>query len=205
MKKTAAFIMLLFLSLTSHAGGRAFLDRFHPGIEWGYSATPARYHHFNYLDESIGFRIDEEAWENDCVSNAYFLGKLSFDISRSLRISAISGYEGVDTGVCTIPLSGRMEYAFSGFGTDGFLVFGGAGAAFISANTSRQGKRFEIGVGHRYTLAPHTSLGIRVGGRMITDKPDVWDPISEQYISERNIKRNDARYYALEIGIELSF
>lgn len=205
MKKWFVFILSIMLGTASIAGGRPFHDRLHPGLEWGYSITVASYHHFNYLDESIGFRINDEGWEPESVSNAFVLGSVTVDFSDFVSLSLISGYEGLNRRVRAIPVSARLNYALRGFDTDGFSLYAGGGMLFISDKTKRRGKQLELGAVYNIVLAPHASVGFKLGARAVTDRPDVWDPISEEFISERNIKRKDASYYALNLGIMLSF
>ena len=63
----------------------------------------------------------------------------------------------------------------------------------------------QIGSGYRLLLTPGYSLNFRVSGRIVYDRPEVWDPIEEEYVSERNVKRNDAWYCALNLGFSLEF
>ena len=165
MKRLCPYLLALMLCCQSlNAGGGSFLQRFHPGIEWGFSPMPAEYHHYNYLDQSIGFRINDKGWSYPCHLNAFILAGVSFDLSPRIDIAVLSGYKN-----------------------------------------QKYGRQTEAGAGYMLTLAPHCSLVFRIGGRVVYDRPDVWDPIEEEYISARNIKRNDAWYYALNLGVGLYF
>lgn len=203
--KSKAYILAAFmiLSLTANAGGRDFLKQLHAGIEWGYSLTPASFHHYNFLDESIGFRIDDKGWFTQPNSNAYVLGSLIYDVSSYYSISLLSGWQGVDLARRMVPILLRMNIKPSGFDHDGFFFFSDMGLDLLDWNS--QGNQFQLGSGYSIILAPHYSIGLRVGARVIYDRPEIWDPIEEEYISECNINRNDALYFALNIGLILEF
>lgn len=204
MKRLCSYLLALMLCCQSlNAGGGSFLQRFHPGIEWGFSPMPAEYHHYNYLDQSIGFRINDKGWSYPCHLNAFILAGINFDLSPRIDIAVLSGYQGISVQRRTVPLIGRVSYYFCGKEKDGFLVFGDAG--LFLRKSQKYGRQTEAGAGYLLTLAPHCSLVFRIGSRVVYDRPDVWDPIEEEYISARNIKRNDAWYYALNLGVGLYF
>ncbi len=204
MKRLHAYILVFLLSCQPLiAGGETFLSRFHPGIEWGFSPSLASYHHFNYLDESIGFRIDDEGWTYPDCMNAFFLASISFDLGRKTGLSLLSGYHGVDKDRRMVPLLLRTDIYPKGKDRDGFILFSDLGVSLRSKQISSN--QFQLGSGYSIVLTPHSSLVFRLGARIVYDTPDVWDPIEEEYISARNIKRNDAWYYALNIGVGLYF
>ncbi|MBP5566809.1 MAG: hypothetical protein J6X57_04895 [Bacteroidales bacterium] len=203
MKRALILLSALLLCLSANAGGREFLRRLHPGIEWGYTLTATTHRHFNYLDPSIGFRINEEGWMGPAKSNAFIHGSLSFDATNKLSISLLSGYEGIADGCRTVPVICRANYYLSGMDSDGFYLFTDLGVNLRRPNT--MGNHCQIGSGYSLYLAPHTSVAMFMGARVIYDRPDIWDPIEEEYIPKHNIKRNDAWYCALNIGITLKF
>ena len=204
MKRILAIIAAsLLFGLTAFAGGGEFFGRLHPGIEWGYTLTLAAHHHYNYLDESIGFRINDEGWTMLPRSNAYILGSLKYSFSSVFSTSIISGFQGIYKDRRTVPLLCRVSVSPSGRDSDGFFFFSDMGV-FLT-DFRRHGNQFQIGSGYSIVLAPRCSIGLRIGARLIYDRPDVWDPIEEEYISEQNIRRNDAWYSALNMGIVLEF
>ena len=203
MKRLVAIILAMILSLPAIAGGGAFLSRIHPGIDWGMSLTPASFHHYNYLDESIGFRINDEGWDYSTPLNAFVLGSVSFDVTRTFNIGILSGWQGVEHGIRIIPLITRFSFYLSGIDNDSIFVFTDLGLALNELK--KKCNYAQIGGGYRLLLTPAYSLSFRMSGRVVYNRPDVWDPIEEDYISERNIKRNDAWYCALNIGFSLEF
>ena len=168
MKRFSAILLILLSSLTVFAGGGDFMRRFHPGVEWGMSLTPATFHHYNYLDESIGFRI-----------------------------------KGIERGKCIVPLISRLSFYLSGKEEDSIFVLTDIGIALDEMK--KHCNFIQIGSGYRLVLTPAYSLCFITSGRVAFDHPAVWDPIEEDFISKRNIKRNDAWYCALNIGLSLEF
>ena len=203
MKRLSAILLALSISLSAYAGGGGFAGRFHPGIEWGMSLTPTSFHHYNYLDESIGFRINDEGWDYHTKLNAFILGSAGFDVTRTFSIAFLSGWQGIESGIRIVPLITRLSFYLSGSENDGMFVYTDLG---IALNRFDKKTNFsQIGGGYRLMLTPGYSLNMRISSRIVYDRPDVWDPTEEDYISERNIKRNDAWYCALNIGFSLEF
>ncbi len=203
MKRLTILLSAILFSLSAFAGGGGWFGRFHPGVEWGMSLTPASFHHYNYLDESIGFRINDEGWDYNTKLGAFILGSVSFDVTRSFSIGLLSGCQGVEKGRRIVPLITRLSFYLSSWEDDSFFVYTDLGIALD--DLSRKCNLSQIGGGYRMSLTPAYSLCFRVSSRVVFDNPDVWDPIEEDYISERNIKRNDAWYCALNIGFSLEF
>ena len=203
MKRAIAYLAALLLCLSATAGGRDFLRRLHPGLEWGYTLTATTYQHFNYLDPSIGYRINDQGWTYPPRSNAFILGSLTFDLSDRFSLGLLSGYEGIDRMRRTIPLLCRGSFYPRGRDEDGVYFFSDLGLNL--SHPEAGGNQMQIGTGYNIFLAPRCALAFLAGGRVTYDRPDVWDPIEEEYIPKRNIKRNDAWYFALNIGVALKF
>ena len=203
MKRTLALLSAILLCLSAKAGGKEFLRRLHPGLEWGYSLTAATFCHFNYLDPSIGFRINEKGWSSMAQSNAYVLASVGYNINDRLMLSLLSGYQGIDRGIHSVPILARADYYLSGMDTDGFYVFSDIGVNLGRPNSL--GNQMQVGSGYSFYMAPHCSVAVVIGARAVYDRPDIWDPVEEAYIPKHNIKRNDAWYCAFNMGINLKF
>jgi len=204
MKKLLTYaFLLLFFCQTLQAGGWDFLQRFHPGLEWGYTAPLANKHHFNYLDESIGYRINDEGWTYPHHTNAFILGSVNFDISKHLSCSLLSGYQGINKHQRVVPVILRMKCWMKDREEDGIYIFSEGGMSF--QKETRRSNQIQLGTGYSFVMTPRFALAFQLGGRLTYSHPRVWDAIEEEYISARNIKRNDAWYYALNLGISLTF
>lgn len=204
MKRFVITLAALLLCLACFAGGKGrFLDRIHPGIDWGWSLTPAAYHHYNYLDKSIGFRINDEGWDTSPHVNAYILGSIAYDFSRIFGISILSGYQGIEKGRRIVPVVTRATFYLAGNEDDTVILFTDMGLALDEFK--RKCNFFQLGSGYRIALNTRNSISFRMGLKVTYDRPDIWDPIEEEYIPEHNIKRNDAWYYALNLGLTMEF
>ena len=203
MKRMSTLFAALLLCLSAAGGGKEFLRRIHPGIEWGHTLTAATYQHYNYLDPSIGFRINEEGWLAPPASNAYILGSISYNISETLSFSLLSGYQGISKGRRAVPVLCRAYYYFTGMQSDGFYFTYDFGVNLLA--TGGHGNQLQLGTGYSMVLTPRCSVGLFASVRAVYDQPDIWDPIEEEYIPEQNIRRNDAWYCALNIGVALKF
>ena len=118
-------------------------------------------------------------------------------------ISLLSGYQGIARGCRTVPVLCRVNYYLHGMDTDGFYLFSDMGYNFCRPNS--KGNQLQIGSGYSFYIAPRTSVAIVLGSRVVFDRPDIWDPIEEAYIPQKDIKRNNAWYCALNLGIALKF
>ncbi|MBR4822107.1 MAG: hypothetical protein IKZ71_03065 [Bacteroidales bacterium] len=199
------FCALLICAQSLSAGEKDFFSRFHPGLEWGYTATCFNYHHFNYLDKSIGFRISDKDWESRYNTNAFVYGTLDFDLFRTVSTSILLGFEGIDRGRQIIPLLGRVSYHPEGLDNDGIFIFLDGGIAIKNRENDKYVNQSQLGAGYSMVLSEGSRLCFKVGFRVAYDRPDVWDPIEEEYVSADNIRCNDAWYCAFKFGVSLSF
>ena len=197
-------ILLIISLLCLHANAGA-VKRFHIGAEWGANTTLMTFHHFNYMDEAVGFRIDDQGWEAGRVLNAYASLSLGLDFGRKTNLSILGGVCGLPGGRRAVPLSLRASYMPRGTASDGsfFFLEGGGAAVWHPEVSSAAFAR--TGGGYRLMLDSHASLDVHLCLRNTYDHPRVWDKLEERYIQKRNIRRNNAWYCALEIGVALNF
>ncbi len=200
------WLCITFLFLIGHlCRGGGFTGHIHPGISWGYSAKLLAFHHYNYLDNSIGFRIDDQQWTTSFTSNAFVQGSISFDLTRRLQSSVLCGYVGIAPGRTIVPVSIRFafypRYSFE----DGMFYFVQSGVFFRKKASEIPSYGFLGGTGYRIMLASWLSLDLHGGISFTYDRPPVWDPLEETFIPKSNIRRNDAWYCSLNLGISLVF
>ena len=202
MRKLMAAI-LVFATLPLAAGGGDFLQRMHLGAEWGLSANLVDYHHFNYLDSSIGFRIDDSGWRGHYTQLGFVRLTLGCDVSRFVSICVSGSYEGISRGRRIMPVSLRAGLFPSGVHEEGIFFFSEAGTGM--RRNERGVRLYQLGSGYRIVLDARRSLDFKLGAQVSHDRPRVWDPVEEEYIPERNILRNNAWYYALNMAVALEF
>lgn len=198
--------MILALLPAPDCGARGGLfSGIHAGVEWGASKNVYDFHHYNYLDEYIGFRIDDRGWELSSQGNAFLMGSLGFDLSRSLNFRILCGWEGISAGRRVVPLAARLSYHPRSVSRDGVFYYAEGQTAVFRRDRRREVKGACAGAGYRFALTPHIALDFQAGVRVMYDEPDVWDPLVEEYISERNVKLSQALYSALNVTIALVF
>ena len=205
MRKIAVIALLMLSVLPTRAESRRFIQNLHPVLEWGYTSTFCAYHHFNYLDEYIGFRIDDKGWDYSYHSNAYVLASIGFDLIPELNLRVSSGFQGIYHDRRVVPLVGRLSYYPHCTWDDGIFVFAEGEVVLTRNDRYRNISGYQLGTGYRFSLTSHSALDFHVGARVVYDEPDVWDPLEEGYISERNIKLSNGLYFALDFGISLVF
>ena len=192
---------LLFACL---GAGARVPDKLHLGADWGFTATALRFHHYNYLDESIGFRVDDSGWTSDIGANGFVYLTVGFDVTDRLKLDAYAGYAGVNDNVRIVPvLVGATWFLRSG-GVDGFFLYARGGEGFKPRKSGPPIIMGTAGPGFRLALSRRSSIDVKLGIQFSIDHPEVWDPVERQYISPHNIRRNDATYYGVNLGIALN-
>ena len=204
MRRSIGITICLLLICTVARGGD-WAKRLHPGLSWGYSTTLLTYHHYNYQDQSIGFRIDDSGWEPGFVSNGWVMAQIAVDIAPQLAVSFLSGYQGISKGRAFFPLVARFSLYPSGMQNDGIFIFADAGLNLLESINSASAYAVQGGIGRRLAVAHRLAIDVHAGIRMAYDRPPVWDPLEEEYIAPSNVRRNDAWNYSLNFGIALVF
>lgn len=194
------FALLLSVTLTARSG-----QRVHFGAEWGMSQTLGVYHHFNFLESTIGYRVDDRGWDYSGSINAYVSGKLSVDLGERLSLSAIGGYYGVAESRRLIPLMLQAEWYPRGNENNGLFLFAGGGYVLGKFTNTNHSWAIRPGAGYRIALGSSDFLDVVLSLRCMHDKPRVWDRDEHIYVSRHNTLRNNVWYYALSLGVALSF
>lgn len=201
MKRLILFIISI-LCLQINAGAAR---RFHVGAEWGTNFTLLNFHHFNYMDEAVGFRIDDQGWEAGKGQNAYVSLCTGLDLGGKTNLSVLGGVCGLPVGRRAVTVSLKGTYLPGGTASDGVLFFIEGGGAAVWHPETASAVFARTGGGYRLMLDSHASIDVHLCLRNTYDHPRVWDEVEERYIQKRNIRRNNAWYCALELGVALTF
>lgn len=210
MQKRLCFIFtLLFLPmLLSARGGRSeFTHRLQFGVEWGYSQTFYKLHHYNIVTNE-GYRINEETEGIFLYPNGALLANIGYDISERFNISLYSGYAGFADDCRVFPISLRLNmFPGSSMYEDGFytMVEGGVGLRVPTLEKHDAAFFACIGEAYRIKLTPFFNLDFIVSLRTVLDRPNISNPDGAGYVSKHNIRSNNARYYALNFSVALNF
>ena len=174
------------------------------GFEWGYDLTMLDIHHYNYMDEADGFRIDEKETDLMLYSNGHASANVSLEFARKFSLGLHAGYAGVRQNTRIFPLSLRGTWFADSYGTDGQFVFleGGAGMH----ETMKTVLPFaRLGYGYRVNLSRRASMDFSASLRGVYDHPRIYDSDNHIYIANENVRKSDACYGAIIFTIGLNF
>lgn len=197
-----AAVLSLLLSRPLGAQDRSIV-RF--GLEWGLSASVYNTFHYNYIDKIMGYRIDEDGSDRNCMGNAFAEAYCGADITRTLALTLRFGFCGISKGRRTVPIGLRLSWFPAGTCADGVFALAEGGMSFPDFFEAKPAPVFRLGGGYRYLLAGDSSLDIQFCARLCQDHPDIWDEQERQYVEAHNVRRSDAAHYALCLSVALNF
>lgn len=203
MKRLSAIMSVLFLCCFGLSGGEK--QKLHFGLEWGLSYNIKSYYHFNYLDATVGYRVDEKGWEQIGDSNAFIAAFMSLDLGRYMDLSLRAGYFGVSDARRVFPLMLQGNCYLRGNDCDGLFFSAGAGLVLGDFVNAQYTYLLRHGAGYRLALGSDDYLDFTLSIRCAYDRPRVWDRAEKEYVTGRNTLRNNIWYYALCFGFALSF
>ena len=174
------------------------------GLEWGYDATVLELHHYNYMDATDGFRIDEKATTPMFYSNGHAIAHITLEFARRYALGLRAGYTGVFQRTRIFPLALRGTFFFNSFRTDGQFIYieGGAGLHEMRKSVSPFGR---LGYGYRFVLSRKCSMDFEASLRTVADHPPIYDSTISEYVAEDNVRRSDALYNAFILSVALNF
>lgn len=175
------------------------------GIEWGGGASFLETHHFNYNTQEG--RINDVSTRFLFHAQAYVLADFNLHITDRIGIALVSGYQGIFKDREMIPLDLRLKFCPKGFSEDGPVLFaeGGAGFPVIHKQANVVAALGAVGGGFRLALKDMTGIDFTLAIRGCLDHPDVYDEVNGLWIDSADVKRNNAAYFALTIGVALNF
>lgn len=210
MKKRVLCILVALsapLLLNARIEGSEFLRRLQLGIEWGYSQSVFKYHHYNIISNE-GYRIDEKSEGFYFNANGMLLANIGYDLSDRFNIALYSGYAGFSDESRVLPLSLRLSvFPGSTIYEDGFYSFieGGVGLKFKNLQKQESSFFASVGEAYRIKLSPYFNLDFILSLRVVFDKPIIYSPDGSGQVDKHNIRANNAQYYALNFSIALNF
>jgi len=174
------------------------------GIEWGYDGTFLEVHHYNYMDATDGFRIDEKKANAMLYTNGHATAHLTLEFARRWALGLNAGYAGIQQRTRFFPIALRTTYYLDSYRTDGQFVFLEGGAGFHETRKSIS-PFARSGYGYRLVLSEGKSLDLAGSLRVAFDHPPIYDSSIPGYVPQDNIRRSDALYSALCFSIALNF
>lgn len=210
MRRKLLVILTLIVLVAPKAAGRTlpyqgFFDRFTVGLEWGYTQCFLLARDYNFISEE-GYRIFEQQTGFNWHANAQLLLSVGHLIGEHSSLTLYSGYMGVGKDNRLIPLQLRYSFFPSQYRHDGPIAYAQGGVAWhIHTSAGRMGWLGGLGGGYRVRLSYDTYLDLLVGVKYLHDHPSIPNPEGPGNVPERNIRKNNAGYCALDISIALSF
>ena len=198
----AAFVMLSAIP----AQGQNRVHRFTFGAEWMYSSNYFNAHQFNYIAGEDGYRVNDDAGIFEYTSNGGILGHVGLNLGRCFNASVYAGYMGVYRSRNVFPVLAGLSWFPQGAGSDGFLVNLRAGVSFQEyIPVTDLSYLVSAGCGYRLSLAKCSALDFLLGLQTVFDHPPIPNPEGTGYVPAENIRKDNAQYLAVNLGISLSF
>ena len=207
MKNFPAILLTSFLILCgTRAGAQAPRVRY--GLEWGITPTFIRSQDINYISAE-GYRVDEDTSGFDFFANGYILADIGVNINDNAALSLYAGYAGLSDNNRVFPLLLRLSAFPKGMTTDGIFLYAEGGVGFHSATpgagTLSSAIIADTGWGYHIALSRSIGLDFQMGLRASFDHVHIKDADTGEWVPDADIRRNDARYYALCFSIGLNF
>lgn len=200
-------MILLSLGLSARGRGSQFARKMQFGVEWGYTQTYYKFHHYNIVSAE-GYRINEDTDGFFFHPNGSLLANLGYDLTDRLNIAVYSGYLGLADNCRVFPISLRASiFPHNNMYDDGFFSYLEGGVGFRVPTLEKHEAAYFISAGEAYRikLTPYCNLDFLLSLRLCFDRPMIPNPDGNGYVSRHNIRRNSARYHALSFSIALNF
>lgn len=174
-------------------------------VDWGYSQQFYSITHFNYITDE-GYRIDEGERGLAFYPNARMGASVSFLISDRFTTGVAVSYLGCGEKERMYPIMLKAAWYPGTYFEDGFFLHADAGTFIPSSNYSRHASLLgELGPGYHVVLGGRFSVDFKADLRVSYTRPPIPRSDGTGYIEERNIRRNNAVYCALDFSIAVNF
>lgn len=174
-------------------------------VDWGYSQQLYSIKHFNYITDD-GYRVDEEEQGFTPYPNGRVGGSVSFLLSDRFTTGLAFGYLGCGSKERMYPILLRAAWYPNTYFLDGFFAHIDAGTFIPSSNYSKHPSLIgEVGPGYHVVLGGRFSVDFKADFRVSYTRPPIHRADGTGYIEERNIRRNNAVYCALDFSIAVNF
>lgn len=196
---------LAALLLTVRAGAAAPPEWIRFSVDWGYSQQIYKMEHFNYITDE-GYRVDDGCQVFDLYPNARVSARASMLLNDYATVGLAFSYMGCGAKERMYPLMLTAAWYPKSYFEDGIFLHADAGTFIPSSGYSRKASIIgEIGPGYRVVLGGRFSVDFKMDLRITYTRPPI--PLSDStgYVEERNIRRNNAVYCALDFSIAVNF
>lgn len=208
MRRKLFIIIFLLQALIVSAGTpySSFFSRIRLGAEWGYSQCFFRAWNYNFISQE-GSRFYENSADLYLQPNGILMLQAGVDLGQDrFNIGLSAGYIGVGKDNRVFPLLLRIAYFPVTTHSEGpFLHVQGGPAMHLHPVWRKPAWMGAAGAGYRICLSDELNLDLLAGIKYLYDHPVIPNPEGPGNVPERNIRKNDAGYCALDLTVAISF
>ena len=199
------YITLLLLAAVMFKAGAVDGFRTVYGIEYGYTSTVSEWHHTNYVSPE-GPRVNQIHMDYDYVPLGYASLWYGAEFARHWSTCLVLSLNGISKERTISVLSMRIAYFFKSYEVDGVKLFMDAGAGVTETFKGLPDFCGKAGGAYRLVLADKVSLDLCASVQLSVDHPvTVRDRFSGNILTLNSIRRSDALYTGINIGLMLGF
>lgn len=207
----ALMTMLRYVACAGNIAGRHIerrFDRFTFGIEGSFSGTFLTFRDYNFIS-SFGYRVHNKALYASYHSNGEFLLHTGCNMTGRLNLSVYTGCCGISRFERLYPVSLRITFYPGKEGTlEKWFLFaeGGPGTKEPFSWKSVSGIA-KIGTGYSIWLSRASRLNFIMAFRSVFTNPALseYGSLTAVSVSNEKIRKNNAAYMAMTLGIGLTF
>lgn len=193
------FVLLGFLSVPAGA------QRLHVGLEWG--ATGSVYTHHDHQYTTLdGYHIDRHYYDNAFWTNGYVSLQAAWAFSRRFHLALCTGYQGIQTGIRSIPLSLRATvYPGPDLNHRGVLWYLEGGSGFSEDKLKHNADFVRLGGGYRIPLGTGVRLKLLMSFQGSICQPMPYDDYDEVFVDESHLEYSYRTALAVSLGMALEW
>lgn len=208
MRRKLFIIIFLLQALIASARtpDGSFISRVRLGVEWGYSQGFLQVWNYNFISQE-GSRFYDNSAEPRLQPNGIVIFLAGMDLYQDrIHLGLAAGYAGAGRDNRVFPLLLRFCYFPKSTHADGiFVQLQGGPALHLHPVWRQPAWTGSVGGGYRICLSDELNLDLTAGIKYLYDHPLIPNPEGPGNVPERNIRKNDAGYCALDLTIALSF
>ncbi|MBO6082263.1 MAG: hypothetical protein J6P46_04480 [Bacteroidales bacterium] len=193
------FVLLGFLSVPAGA------QRLHVGLEWG--ATGSVYTHHDHQYTTLdGYHIDRHYYDTAFWTNGYVSLQAAWAFSRRFHLALCTGYQGIQTGIRSIPLSLRATvYPGPDLNHRGVLWYLEGGSGFSEDKLKHNADFVRLGGGYRIPLGTGVRLKLLASFQGSICQPMPYDDYDEVFVDESHLEYSYRTALAVSLGMALEW
>ena len=196
-------VLLLMMSciLSVPAGAQ----HLHLGLEWGGTGSVYTHHDHQYTTLD-GYHIDRHYYDNAFWTNGYVSLQASWAFSRRFHLALCTGYQGIQTGIRSIPVSLRATvYPGPDLNHKGVLWYLEGGSGFSENKLRHNAEFLRLGGGYRIPIGAGVRLKFlgAIQGSICTPSP--YDEYDKIFVDDSHLEYSYRSSLAICLGMALEW